>query len=84
VGGAFDVLDAGVVGLDLVRGSAGDNEDFDLVPPSADSAIELVLLRPPGMLTSALSSSFVAAASARELVRSSALSCSLTFHTAWS
>ena len=83
-GGVFDVLDAGVVGLDLARGGAGDDEDFDLVPPPADSAVELVSSVRPAASTRSLSSSFAAFASARELVRSRSLSCYLTFHTAWS
>jgi hypothetical protein len=42
------VLDAGVVGLDLACSCAGDDEDFDLVPPPADRAVELVGLWPSG------------------------------------
>ena len=37
---AFDVLDAGVVGLDLARGGAGDDEDPALLSPPANSPPE--------------------------------------------
>lgn len=49
-GGAFDVFDPGVVGLDLPRGGAGDDEDFNLFPPPADGPVELVRLGPRGGL----------------------------------
>ena len=52
-GGAFDVLDSGV-GFDLAGGGAGDDEGFDLIPPPADRAIELVRLRPSGGLNEGL------------------------------
>ncbi len=52
-GGAFDVLDAGVVCLDLAGGGAGDDENFDLVPPPADRAVELIRLGPSGCFNQA-------------------------------
>jgi hypothetical protein len=48
-GGAFDVLGVGVVASTLLV-VASDVEDFDLLSPSADSAVELVCLRPAGIL----------------------------------
>jgi hypothetical protein len=45
-GRAFDVFDSRVVGLDLACCCAGDGEDFDLVPPPAGRAVELVGLWP--------------------------------------
>jgi hypothetical protein len=48
--GAFDVLDAGVVGFHTSSGGAGDDEDFDLFPPPADGAVEPVRLGSGGCL----------------------------------
>jgi hypothetical protein len=48
--GAFDLHDPGVVRLDLARSSAGHDEDLDLLPQPADSAVELVRLRPADSL----------------------------------
>src|SRR5690606_20808086 len=39
--GAFDVLDAGIRGLDSGGGRAGDDEDLDRVPPGHDGVVEL-------------------------------------------
>lgn len=44
------MLDAGVVVLDLAGGSAVDDEDFDLVLPSADRTVKLVRIGPAGFL----------------------------------
>lgn len=38
--GSLDVFDAGVVGFYFSRGGAGDDENFDLFPPSADGPPE--------------------------------------------
>ena len=51
--GGLDVFDAGTVGLDLAGGGAGDGEDFDLVPPAAGRAVELVRLGPSDLLNQA-------------------------------
>ena len=44
------MFDGGVVGLDLACCGAGDDEDFDLVPPSANGPVELARLGPRGGL----------------------------------
>ena len=41
------MLDGGVIRFDLGRCCAGDDEDFDLVPPAADRAPEPVRLGLP-------------------------------------
>lgn len=40
--GAFDAFDPGIVGLGLAGGGAGNDEDFNLFPPSAHGPVELV------------------------------------------
>lgn len=49
-GGSLDVLDRGVVGLDLSCRGAGNDQHLDLFPPPADGAVEPVRLRPCGCL----------------------------------
>ncbi|MCU1563851.1 MAG: hypothetical protein JWN05_2230 [Arthrobacter sp.] len=48
---AFDVLDGGVVRLDLRGGGAGDDEDLDCLPPAADRAPQPGRFRLAGAFT---------------------------------
>lgn len=77
-------FDPGVVRLDFSGGGAGDDEDFNRIPPPAHSAVELFVSGRPAASTRSLRLSFAAAASIRELVRSRMRNCSLTFYTACS
>jgi hypothetical protein len=79
------VFNGGVVRFDFRCGCAGDDEDFDFVPPAADPAPEPVRLGLRGdadeFLEPALCSGGVFG---RAGGLSSARNCSLTFHAACS
>lgn len=82
-GGSFDLFDTGVVRPDLSGGGAGDDAGFNLFP-SPPQRESLFVSGRPAASTRTFSSSFAAAASTGELVRSSIRSCSLIFFTSCS